>query len=133
MKKLFPFLSLWTGLLLLGACAGNPLSFAKTTEQRAWALYGTYVVHQEQAAALVQNPAVPEDVKARIRAADKVAHPIAEALFESASAVIETRRLVEAGSLPPEELAAANRKLSEAYVSAAQALVTVINMVKEAK
>lgn len=59
-------LGLAGAVLLLAACA---VQRAETPEQRAYALYATFVIAQEAAADLVENPATPAAVVAAIKAA----------------------------------------------------------------
>jgi hypothetical protein len=126
----FRYALLCTALLLAACGVLRPVSHAQTTEQKAWALYGEFVVYQEQGAALVQDPAVPAEVKAAIRAADQAAHPVAEALYQATRAVSETRRMAAQGALSAEELAAAQAKLASTYADAVGALSNLINLVK---
>ena len=125
-----PLFLVWA--MLLAACGTlNPVSVAQTTEQKVWALYGQFVVYEEQAAALVRSPSVSPETKARIKAADQVAHPLAEALFTSAQAVIETKRLVAAGDMPAEELAKRQVALDTAYLQAVAGLLEFVRAVSE--
>jgi len=45
---------IWIALVvvLVAACANNPVRVAQTTEQKAYALYGTFVIVEEQAVKL---------------------------------------------------------------------------------
>jgi hypothetical protein len=49
--------------LLLPGCVNSPVQQAETPEQKAYALYGTYVIFQEKAAELVQDSSTSESVK----------------------------------------------------------------------
>lgn len=68
--------------LALTACGVNPFADAETIQQKGYASYGTFVILEEQAAAIVQDPSVPEDVKQKLKDADKEAKPIADDLHE---------------------------------------------------
>jgi hypothetical protein len=61
-------------LLILTACAHNPVRTAQTPEQKGDALYGIYVIAKEQGAALLQDATIPDDAK----------RPLAEAMVKSA-------------------------------------------------
>lgn len=77
-------------LVALVACTtsgGQKLS----VQQQAFQAYGTFVVLEEQAARLVQDPVVPERVKLNIRAADAIAKPAADAILDAALAADEVR------------------------------------------
>lgn len=78
MKKLF------LSLIALGltACGVNPFQGAETIQQKGYASYGTFVILEEQAAAVAQDPAVPENVKQALRDADKEAKPVADDLHD---------------------------------------------------
>lgn len=67
-------------LLALTACGANPYKDADTIQQKGYATYGTFVIVEEQAAALVQDPAVSGVVKLALRRADAKGKPIADAL-----------------------------------------------------
>ncbi len=68
----------------LGGCASvqevNAVAAADTLEQRAFALYGSFVVVEEQAAVLVRDKAVPKSVRKAVQAADAKAKPLADRL-----------------------------------------------------
>lgn len=69
---------------ILGGCGTvqevNAVATASTLEQRAFALYGTFVVLEEQAAVLVRDRSIPKDVRKAIQRADKIAKPLADRL-----------------------------------------------------
>lgn len=87
--------SVLVGMVALSACTANPVKEAETFEQKAYALYGTYVIFQEKAAELVQDTTVPEKVKGGLRAADRVAYPVAESLVDAAVTVSDIRSIIE--------------------------------------
>lgn len=80
---------------MLAACLSNPVKKAETFEQKAFALYGTYVIFQGRAADLVQDTTVPDQVKQALREADKVAYPAAESLVDAAATVGEIRDIID--------------------------------------
>ncbi len=69
-------------LPFLPGCASiqevNAVAAADTVEQRAFALYGSFVVVEEQAAVLVRNKAIPKGIRKAIQAADAKAKPLAD-------------------------------------------------------
>ena len=81
--------------MLIVACTANPVKQAETFEQKAFALYGTYVIFQGEAAELVQDVATPERVKQALRDADKAAYPVAESLVDAALTVSDIRDIVD--------------------------------------
>lgn len=70
-------------LTLLGCATTNPVGAATDLSQRVYALYGTFVITEEQAAQLATDPATPVPVKIALRAADAKAKPTADALVHA--------------------------------------------------
>ncbi|MGI9250734.1 MAG: hypothetical protein ACR2PR_06015 [Pseudohongiellaceae bacterium] len=101
---------LWFALfaltLVLQACATltNPIETAKTAEQKAFASYGIFVVMEEQAAVLMQNPSIPNDAKIAIQKADALAKPAADSLLNAALEVISVRKQFQAAQTTEEKL-----------------------------
>lgn len=129
---------------LLSACppAINPVVTAQTADQKAYALYGTYVIAQGKAAELVQESTVPDKVKDTLRAADKAAYPVAESLVDAANLASDIRDKLDKCPTDPDpnckatneqKLANALTNLSSIYFSAQPVLLNLINAVKEAK
>ena len=68
----------------LQACAAsNPISKAETTEQRAFATYGTFVIIEEQAAKLVSSGELTRSAVIAIGRADERAKPVADTLLDA--------------------------------------------------
>ncbi len=85
-------------MLLLQACAGaNPISKAETTEQRAYAAYGTFVIIEERAAELVSSGRVPDSAVRAIGRADAAAKPVADSLLDATLEFTVIRTEFEAG------------------------------------
>ncbi len=79
------------GLLLLLtlsfaiSCASiNPVKQAETLEQKAYAVYGTYVVFAEKAADLAENDALPRSVRLALVNAEERASPVVTSLLHAA-------------------------------------------------
>lgn len=138
----------WAGLLVavivLQACTANPVREAETFEQKAFALYGTYVIFQGKASELVQDSAVPDNVKRVLRDADAAAYPVAESLVEAATTVGDIREaLNQCPNLPEpsplcvptneQRLVNAVNNLSTIYFQAQPVLLRVVAAVKGAK
>lgn len=88
----------WPGLLpllvliiALPGCLNAPTKAAQTPEQKAYAVYGTFVVLEEQAAVITQNANVPASVKRALAAADNVAKPSADALAVALKTYVATK------------------------------------------
>jgi hypothetical protein len=91
-------------MLLLQACAGaNPIAKAETTEQRAYATYGTFVIIEEQAAKLVSSGQIPNSAVQAIGRADAAAKPVADSLLDAALEFTVIRAEFEAGGGTGEE------------------------------
>ena len=118
-------------LLLPGCGITAPVKQAESVEQKAYALYGTYVIFQEKAAELVQDSATPEDVKQALRDADKVAYPLAESLVSASLEVEAIREQIASGLTTEERLTIAISNLSTIYFSAAPKLLAVVAAVKK--
>ena len=84
MKKVRSFSYLFLVLLLVScsACQSvNPLAQAETHSQRAYALYGTYVIFVEKAADLAEDPRVSPLVKLRLIGAEERISPLIDSLL----------------------------------------------------
>lgn len=118
-------------LLLASGCALNPFSSAKTLEQKSYALYGSFVIFEEQAAELIQSPSVPNSVKAKIKAADAVAKPAADQLKVAADSLIAAKRELDAGATTKDKVKIAAANLSTWYYDAAPKIKCLINVVED--
>jgi hypothetical protein len=143
--------SVWAGTvsgvclaLLIAACTPNPVKEAETFEQKAYALYGTYVIFQGKAAELVQDAAVSDRIKMALREADRVSYPVAEGLVDAAGEVSAIKDLLEQCGeaiesdpicVPTNErrLANAITNLSAIYFNAQPVLLNLVATVKEVK
>ena len=64
-------------------CVSNPVAAASDPEQKAYAVYGEFVITEEQAALAMQDGSVPLPVKQAIRGADAKAKPSADSLLKA--------------------------------------------------
>ena len=96
-----------------------PVSIAETAEQKAYALYGTFVVFEELAAAVVTDQATPENLKEAIRRFDATAKPAADSMLDATRHVITIKTQLAMGKTPNEKLEIANARLVE-WVTEAQ-------------
>ena len=133
-------------LTLLAGCPINPVKQAETFEQKAFALYGTYVIFQGKAAELVQDAAVSERIKQGLRDADKAAYPVAEDLVDAAVTAADIRDIIDDCKEPgmPEtnpactpsnerRLANAVTNLNMIYIKAQPIILNLAAAVKGAK
>lgn len=107
MKYPFGALCLGAALALTPACASmqlggaqfeNPLSAARTLDQRAYALLNAYAAVIEEATDIVRDPSAPLAFKRALGQAERVATPAAEALQIAVTAYVRARADFEAAS-----------------------------------
>lgn len=137
MKWIKTLLAVFATATLLAACQGfpNPFKSAETSEQKAFALYGTFVAVEELAADLVENPDVPDSVKEEIRDLDAAVKPLADRVQSSAQLVARLRLEAEgaegqSATLIAARLASAVATLDSAYADARPAITNFLNYVK---
>lgn len=110
------YLSFYVLLLLIGlqGCASvNPIAAAETSEQRAYAAYGTFVIFQEKAVDLVGEESISSDVRLRIIAAEERAKPVADSLLDAYVEFIAVKAEFNAGDTSQERLIAAATSLDD--------------------
>jgi len=108
MKVLQSTLLLFVGVFALAACDTIFQNVPETLDQKAFALYGSFVAVEEVAANIVENPATPDGVVNAIAATDRVAKPLADTMVAAAREVSEVRAEIEvvekAGGTPADVL-----------------------------
>lgn len=110
-------------LFALQACAGvNPISKAETTEQRAFATYGTFVIIEEQAAKLVSSGSIPNSAIRAIGRADAQVKPVADSLLDATLEFTVIRVEFEAGGSGEEKFVRAMNELN-GWVERARPLI----------
>lgn len=93
------------GALTISACKTiNPVTAAETPEQRAYAVYGTFVVAEELGAKIVTDATTPASVKQAIKDADAKAKPAADALLDATQQVMTVRAQLAAGATTEDKL-----------------------------
>jgi hypothetical protein len=97
----------------LAACSVNPFRTAQTLEQKADAMYGSFVIAQKQAVALVRDPSVPDSVKRALAEADAAAKPLADDLYEAILEFSAIQREVASGATPQDRLLLASARLND--------------------
>lgn len=117
--------------LSAGCASINPITAAKTLEQKVYATYGTFVVFETQAAELVKAPDVPAEVKALIKQADAAAKPAADAMFDAAVQLVKIKADLEAGQTTEERVLIATQNLNRWYLEAEPRILALITAVKE--
>lgn len=110
-------------MLALQACgSSSPLARAETTEQRAFATYGTFVIIEEQAAKLVSSGAIPDSAVRAIGRADAQAKPVADSLLDATLEFTVIKVEYEAGGTGEEKFVRAMNELN-GWVERARPLI----------
>lgn len=113
MRKLdyrYAWVLLWA-FALAGCQGANPIKAAETNEQRAYAAYGTFVIVQEKAADLVEQPNIPRGVKLRIIGAEERAKPVADSLLDAYTEFLIVKAEFDAGQTSEERFVIAANSL----------------------
>ncbi len=112
--------------LALVGCAGSPLKVAQTTEQKAYALYGTFVIAEEQAAKLTAPTSnLSPAAKTAIIAASQRAQPAMDVVLAGISQYETARADFEAAKIDKPTFQVVVDKLG-GWVTQAQALVATL-------
>lgn len=135
MRKLdyrYAWLMLWL-FALAGCQSANPIAAAETSEQRAYAAYGTFVIVQEKAADLAEDPAIPRGVKLRIIQAEERAKPVADSLLDAYTAFLVIKGEFDAGETSEQRLLSASRELDGWITELAPLINEIIRNIKGAQ
>ncbi len=116
----------------------NPVSAARTLDQRAYALLHSYAAIIEEATDIVRDPAAPMAFKRALGQAERIATPSAETLEIAIAAYVSARADFEAAtseSQPTLERAAtgltiAARRLGAAIISAQTPITELEELVR---
>lgn len=119
-------------LALIASCATNPVSTATTVDQKAYALYGEFVVFEEVGAQLVQAADTPVAAKSAIRRADSVAKPIMDNALRAELLVSQIRVQLAAGASTQDKLTAALTNLDSWVTQATPLVSSLVDAVKGA-
>ena len=106
--RMFAITTLVLFTSFMAACAtfdsANPFASANSAEQKAFAMYGTFVILQERGADIVKNRSLPLKVRKNVKKANKIAFPVAKKLRAMAVHVIKTRMQLKQGKIHPDFL-----------------------------
>jgi len=116
--------------LAVSACALNPFATARTLEQKSYALYGSFVIFEEQGAKMMLSTEVPNSVKFRLQQADSAAKPAVDALKDAADSVIAAKRQLAEGATDKEKVSIAVANLSQWYYDAKPKVECLIRTVE---
>lgn len=114
--------AVWFTILALGilqACAtANPFAAAKSTEQQALALYGSFTILKEQAAKLYIEPGTSPSMKEALSKANAAVTPTMNLMYESVIQVKQVRQDFASGKTTEEKLVVATTNLLKWYTQA---------------
>lgn len=131
---------------LLSACAVNPYKTAQTAEQKADALYGSFVIAQGQVVGIMRNPATPPSARNALADADLLAKPAADSLHRAAidfagvkAAFVAAQQSAGDASASPEDkekakaasaaLVTATQRLNDAVLRTTDAITKYVTLV----
>lgn len=101
-----------------GCAVPNPVAVAETNQQRAYALWGSYVIVKEQAAKIYQDADTPTDVKEILRAANNASTPTFNSLYEALIFYKTVEDELKAGKTTEEQWLIASQSLADWYFKA---------------
>ena len=121
-------------IFALQACAGsNPIAAAETTEQRAFATYGTFVIIEEQAAKLVSSGQISDSAVRAIARADAQVKSVADSLLDATLEFAVIRAEFEAGGTGEEQFVRAMNELNSWVERARPLIANLISAVQGAE
>ena len=100
-------------MVALAGCKGaNPIAAAETSEQRAYAAYGTFVIMQEKAVDLARNETLSRSVRLGIINAEERAKPVADSLLGAINEYEAIRAQLDAGTTTEDQMVIASNNLN---------------------
>ena len=121
-------------IFALQACAGsNPIAKAETTEQRAFATYGTFVIIEEQAAKLVSSGQISDSAVRAIARADAQVKSVADSLLDATLEFTVIRAEFNAGGPGEEQFVRAMNELNSWVERARPLIANLISAVQGAE
>lgn len=134
LRNALPLLTLTLiSILMLPGCAsiGAPVKAAETVEQKAFAIYGIFVVFEETGADLIEDPGIPINIKRSIQRADADAKPVIDNLLDVALEAQKIRLQVEAGTNTVERLDIVTANLNQWIARASPLVAKLVASVRE--
>jgi hypothetical protein len=130
MKRYFLTLLMTASIFLAGCSGYNPVAVAETPEQKADAVYATFVIFEERAADLAAKPGTPQSVINSLARADRVVKPIMDNLQAAVSEVAKVRAdIARGGDSTQDMLTVVTLNLEKWLIEAAPALQALIDAV----
>lgn len=119
------------GAVNIPGCSVNPVTAAQDTEQRAYAIYGTFVIVEEQGANIISSAKVPTAVVSAIKAADARAKPSADALLQAVRDYDAARHDLKTGTNTQADFEVAAAHLQQWVIQAQTDVSALVSAVKQ--
>ena len=127
----YALLILATAFTLEGcSTVAGPVRAAETTEQKAFAMYGTFVVFEEQGAKIVADSRIDVNARRAIQRADLAAKPVADDLL---AAALELQEIREEFGASESRLESAARNVESWILRMEPLLAALVSSVKGAR
>lgn len=117
----------------ISACAVHPIATAQTTEQKAFAVYGTFTVYEELAAKLKSTPGTPQAVIVAMQKADNTAKPLMDATLDATITVAMISDDLAKGKTTQDKLDVAVANLNDWVAKVTPEVDNLVTAVKGAK
>lgn len=135
MALFLPFAAL--SIAVLPACGAitevSAVAQAETLEQRAFALYGTFVVLEERAADIVEDRRVPVETRKRIQDLDKITKPAADIVLNAAKQLAEARTAYQHSTGTADKVAALSTSLAGALATLQPRITAFVQLIEGVK
>jgi hypothetical protein len=115
------------------AVACDDMSKPENVQLCGYANYGTFVIFEEQAAKIAQDPALSEAARQAIVKADEVAKPVADNLYSALLQYEAVRGEIAAGRSTEDRLTVAVTNLNRWVTEAAPLITNLVNAVNTAR
>lgn len=119
-------------VLLLPACVSKPITAAQTPEQKAYAVYGEFVIFEELGAQLVASHSLPATLRISIQEAAQTAHGTAGTLLTALQQYQAATQVLAAGLTTADKVAVATNNLNTWIAQAMSDLAALETVVKTA-
>lgn len=116
--------------VLVSCTTTNPIAVATDIEQRAFAMYGSFVIAEEQGAKLATDSRVPLSVRVAIKRADNAAKPAADALLQVLKTYEEVAQSFKIGATTHSTLNTAADNLDAQIKVSQQNVAALVNAMK---
>jgi hypothetical protein len=125
-----PIILIVLALYQLTGCQSNPLTVAQDPLQKAYALYGEFVIVEEQAAALRANGTLAGTSLATVQRLDAKAKPSADALLKAVLDYESIAAQVKTGTSSADKLNLAKANVQSWVNTATNDITALVNAVK---